>query len=70
MTATKAHTSQPRLDTPAHECAAADTISSTLNIHGLDVTITAFNRSPESMEQVVRLERALVALFTVLDPSN
>lgn len=59
----------PRVTMQPHECIPADTISASLGVHGLDVTICAFDRSPESMAKVEKLTRALAALFTVLDPS-
>lgn len=59
----------PNVFTQPHECEAANTISASLTIHGLDVTICAFDRSPESAEKVVRLARALSALFKVMEDS-
>lgn len=50
---------------PAHECEAADTISATLDLYGLDVTITAFDRSPDSLARVERLAKAIDALFSL-----
>lgn len=59
----------PRVDTPPHGCEAAETISSTLNVFGLDVTITAFDRSPDSMGKVTRLTETLASIFGLFDRS-